>query len=128
MLEDRTEVIGRLSLNPQHFPKLNSGQERIFDRSKIPIWYSEIAQHWRWHRKKHYCIVRDSFSIAHKRHHERLFLADATGTVRLSLSVRSEWSEIWIRGAHCLRVQLLCCCQHVSKTSSVTKLLTCMKK
>ena len=52
----------------------------------------------------------------------RATLVDATGTVRLLLSVWSECCEMRISGSRYLREQLLCCCQRGSKTSSVAKL------
>ena len=58
----------------------------------------------------------------------RATLVDATGTVRLSLSVWSECREMRISGAHYLRVQLLCCCQRESKTSSVAKLFLSLER
>ena len=58
----------------------------------------------------------------------RATLVDATGTVRLSLSVWSECREMRMSGAHYLRVQLLCCCQRESKTSSVPKLFLSLER
>ena len=48
----------------------------------------------------------------------RTTLVDATGTVRLLLSVWSECREMRISGAHDLRVQLLCCCQRETKRAA----------
>ena len=58
----------------------------------------------------------------------RADLVDATGTVRLLLSVWSGCREMRLSGSHYLRVQLLCCCQHESKTRSVAKLFSNLEK
>ena len=58
----------------------------------------------------------------------RATLVDATGTVRLLLSVWSECREMRISGSRYLRAQLPCCCQSESKTSSVTKLFLSLEK
>ena len=52
----------------------------------------------------------------------RATLVDATGTVRLLLSVWSECPEMRISGSLYLRAELLCCRQRGSKTGSVAKL------
>ena len=84
--------------------------------------------HWRWHRKKkNDSIVTRQFCNCTKEA-LRATLVDATGTVRLSLSVWSECREMRMSGAHYLRVQLLCCCQRESKTNSVAKLFLSLEK
>ena len=56
---------------------MKNGQERIFERSTVPIWYSETAQNTRagaGTAKNMIASLRDNFSIARKRHYERLLL------------------------------------------------------
>ena len=71
--------------------------------------------------KQYNAIVTRQFSNCTKEA-LRATPVDAIGTVRLLLAVWSECREMWISGAHYLRVQLLCCCQCENKTSSVAKL------
>ena len=58
----------------------------------------------------------------------RATLVDATGTVRLLLSIWSECREMRISSAHYLGAELRCCCKRGSKTSSVAKLFLARKK
>ena len=85
--------------------------------------------YWRWHRKNIYgIIVTRQFFCNCTKEALRATLVDATGTVRLLLSVWSECREMWISGAYYLRLQLLCCCQRENKTSGVAKLFMSLQK
>ena len=86
--------------------------------------HSEIAQNrsaGAGTAKKYNAIVTTQF-CNYTKEALRATAVDATGTVRLLLSVWSECREMRVSGAHYLRVQLLCCCQRGSKTSSVEKM------
>ena len=117
VFEHRTELTGRLRLTLQTFSKLNSGQTRIFrsryrygtqnrrigaGRVKINIPGSMVTRQF-------YKCTKEA---------ERTSLVDSAGTVPFLLSVWSEYREIRISGSRYLRGQLLCCCQHESKTST----------
>ena len=93
--------------------------------------HSEIAQNRRigaGTAKKNNAIVTRQFCNCAKEA-LRATAVDATGTVRLLLSVWSEYREMRISCAHYLRLQLLCGFQRENKTSSVASLslLACTK-
>ena len=118
----------------------------------VPIWYTAklpkigVLALAPWHRKEIQCHPKETFlqmpkigvlALAPQKKYDSIVtrqicnctkealpatLVDATGAVRLLLSIWSECRETRISGAHYLRVQLLCCCQRGSKTRSASKL------